>query len=59
MLRRHRGVRMRPYVEHSHTSLGASPIFWVASWRGVRGVWTMKEERFDILITCALATGRI
>ena len=35
-----------------------SPIFWIASRQGVREVWPMIEERFDIL-TCALETGRI
>jgi hypothetical protein len=35
-----------------------SLILWIASRQGVREVWPMIEERFDIP-TCALETGRI
>jgi hypothetical protein len=48
---------MRSYVEHGHTSPVLHPLLRCFV-QGVREVWTMKEEGFDIL-TCALATGRI
>jgi hypothetical protein len=58
MLRRHRGGADATLHQTQPYEPSASPIFWAASWPGVREVRTMKEAPFDIL-TGALATGRI